>query len=54
MKLHRVSAGLACALVLLSPSLVLAQECNHDEAKMSCAEGKVWDDKAAACVSINS
>lgn len=54
MKLRKLTSSLAFAVVLLSPSLVLAQGCSHDEAKMSCTDGKVWDDKAAACVPINS
>lgn len=49
MKIRTTLATLALVLV---PGLAVAGGCNKDEqVTMSCAEGMVWDEAKATCVS---
>lgn len=50
---------LLAALILaagLVPTLAAAAGCDHNqqEARISCAEGTVWDEAAKACVTASS
>lgn len=50
---------LLAAIILagaIAPSLAAAAGChrNQQEASISCAEGKVWDEAAKACVTASS
>lgn len=49
LKLMAAVFGLA-----LAPTLAVAAGCSHDEARMSCGEGLVWDDTTKACVTQTS
>jgi len=47
MKTKTVLAALALALAPIAAQA----ECSwHQEVKMTCADGKVWDDKTKGCV----
>ena len=46
-------AAFAVAAALM-PALAVATGCNHDQARMSCAEGQTWDDATGRCVKTTS
>ncbi|WP_168222898.1 hypothetical protein [Oceanicola sp. D3] len=45
----KTKTALAALALALSPALAYA-ECSSQHVRMSCADGKVWDDKTASCI----
>ena len=46
----KTKTALAALVLAFAPALAQAECAWERHAKMSCAEGKVWDDKTMSCV----
>ncbi|AMY69893.1 hypothetical protein [Frigidibacter mobilis] len=53
MTTRAVTTPLAALCLSLLP-MAASAKCGHDEARLSCAQGTVWDEAAKACVTTTS
>ncbi|WP_213548425.1 hypothetical protein [Vannielia litorea] len=45
----KTKTALAALVLAFAPALAYA-ECSSQHVRMSCADGKVWDEKSSSCI----